>query len=157
MLSIFPPRAGSVQAPPREWRGLQHPPHLSWEKALGSGPRLEEVPCAAPGTLLRMPVHRPPPGPLQHFLTQPRRTLQGTSVHPVQRRCRQALLHVSLGRRYTQTPAGQLPAPALAGSPGLDFPGDHPVPSPATSIPAGARPGRGCGRRPLPLPAPSPW
>ena len=96
-----------------EWDGPQHRgPHLSWEKALGAGcrpsfpvvPHPGNDPHAAFGKLHRRPVHRPPLGPLQHLLTQPSRTLQGTSVHPVQRRGHQTALHVSLrGNIHTNT------------------------------------------------------
>lgn len=117
---------------------LQHrSPHLSREKVLGAGGRPSfsvrllpgSDPHAASGELPRMPVHRPPLGPLQHFLTQPSGALQGTSVHSVQSCSRQTVLHVSL-RGYIHTNTGgsagrQDTAPAEGGSPSLDLPGDH--------------------------------
>lgn len=133
-------RARVASRPPERTNGLvpQHrSPHLSREKALGAGcgpsfsvgPLPRSEPHAAFGKLPRMPVHRPPLGPLQHFLTQSSRALQGTSVHPVQRRGRQTVLHVSLrGHVHTNTggSAGRRdPAPAAGRSPSLDLPCDH--------------------------------
>ena len=129
-------------------------PHLSREKALGAGcwPSFSvrlfpgSDPHAALGELPRMPVHRPPLGPLQHFLTQPSRALQGTSVHPVQRRGRQTVLHISL-RGYIHTNTGwsagrRDPTPAAGGSPASTSPATT-APSSAPKAPSGRCPSGG--------------
>lgn len=154
---------GSQQAAAERMNGLvpQHwGPHLSWEKAMGAarpsfsvGPLPGNDPHAAFGKLHRMPVHRPPFGPLQHFLTQPSRALQGTSVHPVQRRGRQTVLHVSL-RGHIHTNTGGLaglrgPAPARGRTQGLDLPGDRRPRLRPTRFPAGLVSGaKACARSP---------
>lgn len=130
---------GSQQAAAEGMNGLVHsrgPPHLSWQKTLGAGcrpsfsivPHPGNDPHAAFGKLHRRPVHRPPLGPLQHFLTQPSRTLQGTSVHPVQRRGHQTVLHVSLrGNIHTNTgESAERRTPLHFGrTQSLNLPADH--------------------------------
>ena len=83
-------------------------------------------PHAAFGKLHRRPVHRPPLGPFQHFLTQPSRTLQGTSVHTVQRRGHQTVLHVSLRGNTNTGESAERRTPLHFGrTQRLDLPGDH--------------------------------
>lgn len=117
------------------WSPRHRGPHLSGEKALGAGrgpsfsvgPLRENAPHVAFGQ--RMPVHCPPLSPLQHFLTQPSRALQGTPVHPVQRRDSQIVLHVYLSG-YIHTHKGGSascgdPAPDPGRSRGLNLPSDQ--------------------------------